>query len=36
VEKLRYELYYIKNQSLFMDAKIIMKTVRVILTGQGT
>jgi exopolysaccharide biosynthesis polyprenyl glycosylphosphotransferase len=36
LEKLRYELYYIKNQSVFLDAKILMKTVRVILTGQGT
>ena len=36
LEKLRYELYYIKHQSLVLEAKILMKTVRVILTGLGT
>jgi sugar transferase (PEP-CTERM system associated) len=36
VEKLRYELYYIKNQSLFLDSRILLKTVRVVLTGAGT
>ncbi|HPW18472.1 MAG TPA: sugar transferase [Candidatus Aminicenantes bacterium] len=36
LEKLRYELYYIKNQSLFLDFRITMKTIRVILFGMGT
>jgi exopolysaccharide biosynthesis polyprenyl glycosylphosphotransferase len=36
LEKLRYELYYIKNQSLLLDARILMKTVRTVLTSQGT
>lgn len=36
LEKLRYELYYIKNQSLVLDARILMKTVRVVMSGQGT
>lgn len=36
VEKLRYELYYIKNQSLFLDTRILLKTIRVVLTGAGT
>jgi exopolysaccharide biosynthesis polyprenyl glycosylphosphotransferase len=36
LEKLRYELYYIKNQSLTLDARILMKTIRVVLRGQGT
>ncbi len=36
LEKLRYELFYIKNQSLALDARILMKTIRVVMTGQGT
>jgi sugar transferase (PEP-CTERM system associated) len=36
LEKLRYELYYIKNQSLALDARIFLKTIRVVLSGQGT
>jgi sugar transferase (PEP-CTERM system associated) len=35
VEKLRYELYYIKNQSLFLDFRILLKTIRVVLIGAG-
>jgi exopolysaccharide biosynthesis polyprenyl glycosylphosphotransferase len=34
-EKLEYELYYIKNISLFFDLKIILKTIGVIIFGQG-
>lgn len=34
-EKLRYDMYYIKNYSLFFDFYIILKTVRVILLGGG-
>jgi exopolysaccharide biosynthesis polyprenyl glycosylphosphotransferase len=36
LEKLRYELFYIKNQSFFLDFRILLKTVRVVLTGLGT
>lgn len=36
LEKLRYELYYIKNQSLALDARILLCTVRVVLTAKGT
>lgn len=36
IEKLRYELYYIKNQSLLLDSRILLKTIRVVLTGVGT
>jgi lipopolysaccharide/colanic/teichoic acid biosynthesis glycosyltransferase len=36
LEKLRYELYYIKNQSLALDTRILMRTIRVVLTARGT
>lgn len=35
LEKLQYELYYVKNMSLFLDAQIILKTVRTVLLGMG-
>jgi lipopolysaccharide/colanic/teichoic acid biosynthesis glycosyltransferase len=35
VEKLRYDLYYIKNISIFLDFKIILKTVAVMLFCRG-
>jgi sugar transferase (PEP-CTERM system associated) len=35
VEKLRYDLYYIKNLSLFLDSQIIFETVKVVLFGRG-
>lgn len=34
-EKLKLDLYYIENSSLLMDLKIIFKTVRIVLTGEG-
>jgi len=34
-EKLSYDLYYVKNRSLFLDALIILSTVRVILFQEG-
>jgi sugar transferase (PEP-CTERM system associated) len=34
-EKLRYDLYYIKHQSLFFDFSILVDTVKVILSGKG-
>jgi sugar transferase (PEP-CTERM system associated) len=34
-EKLQYDLFYIKNYSLFLDVAIILKTIRVILFGRG-
>jgi len=35
LEKLQYDLYYIKNHSLWLDVLIILKTVRVVLFGMG-
>ena len=34
-EKLEYDLYYIKNRSLFLDLLIIVQTIQVILFGRG-
>ena len=35
VEKLQYDLYYVKNQSLMLDVMIILQTVEVVLWGKG-
>jgi sugar transferase (PEP-CTERM system associated) len=35
VEKLQYDLYYIKNHSLFVDIAILFETVGVVLSGKG-
>lgn len=35
LEKLQYDLYYVKNQSLFLDLIIILRTLEVILFGKG-
>lgn len=35
-QKLQYDLYYIKNQSLALDATILFETVKTILFGRGT
>jgi len=34
-EKLRYDLYYIRNHSFLMDFQIVLKTVYVVLTKAG-
>ncbi len=34
-EKLQYDLYYVKNHSLFLDFVILFETVGVVLTGKG-
>ena len=33
--KLEYDLYYLKNRSLFLDLSILFHTVRHVLTGRG-
>jgi sugar transferase (PEP-CTERM system associated) len=35
IEKLQYDLYYIKNQSPALDAIIIFETIRIVLFGRG-
>ncbi len=35
VEKLQYDLYYVKNLSIFLDAYIMLRTLRVVLLGIG-
>ena len=34
-EKLQYDLYYVKNHTLFLDLVILFETVGVVLTGKG-
>ncbi|MFR3568591.1 MAG: exopolysaccharide biosynthesis polyprenyl glycosylphosphotransferase [Paraclostridium sordellii] len=34
-EKLKWDLIYIKNRNIIMDIKIILKTIRVVFTGDG-
>jgi sugar transferase (PEP-CTERM system associated) len=35
MEKLRYDLYYIKNLSFLMDILIVLETIKVVLFGRG-
>ena len=35
LEKLKYDLYYIKNLSLLFDLLIIFETIKVVLSGKG-
>lgn len=35
VRKLQYDLYYVKNNSLFLDVLILIETVQVVLLGKG-
>lgn len=35
IQKLQYDLYYVKNYSLFLDFSIMLNTVEVILWGKG-
>jgi len=35
-QKLQYDLYYIKNQNLTLDATILFETIKTILFGRGT
>ena len=35
MKKLEYDLYYVKNHSLFLDFHILLSTVRVVMRGEG-
>jgi lipopolysaccharide/colanic/teichoic acid biosynthesis glycosyltransferase len=35
IEKLQYDLYYIKNQSPVLDAIIVFETIRIVVFGRG-
>ncbi len=34
-EKIKYDLYYIKNIGFLLDMAILLKTVRIVLFGRG-
>ena len=34
-EKMRYDLFYIKNRSLWLDARILFETIGIVLFGTG-
>ena len=36
IEKLQYDLYYVKNHSLFLDLVVLFQTVQVVLFGKGS
>ena len=36
LEKLKYDLYYIKNMSIMMDLMVIFHTVKIVLLGRGS
>jgi sugar transferase (PEP-CTERM system associated) len=35
IEKLKFDLYYIKNLSIFLDISILLSTARIVLLGRG-
>lgn len=35
IEKLNYDLFYIKNMSAFMDLMIVLRTIKIVLFGKG-
>jgi exopolysaccharide biosynthesis polyprenyl glycosylphosphotransferase len=36
IEKMRYDLYYVKHRSLWLDCRILAATVKTVLSGQGS
>ncbi len=35
LEKLQYDLYYVKNRSVFLDLSIILRTLHILISGAG-
>ena len=35
MKKLEYDLYYVKNHTLFLDILILLETARVVVLGEG-
>ncbi|MBU2472860.1 sugar transferase, partial [Patescibacteria group bacterium] len=35
IEKLQYELYYIKHRSLVLDLSVLLRTIKIVLMGGG-
>ncbi|MDW8258512.1 MAG: sugar transferase, partial [Gammaproteobacteria bacterium] len=35
LQKLQYDLYYVKHRSIFFDLAIVFRTVEVVLWGKG-
>jgi lipopolysaccharide/colanic/teichoic acid biosynthesis glycosyltransferase len=35
MEKLRYELFYLKNMNLLFDLKVMFQTMKIIMWGRG-
>ena len=35
IEKLNYDLFYIKNMSTMMDLMIVLRTIKIVLFGKG-
>ncbi|MDX9700365.1 MAG: TIGR03013 family PEP-CTERM/XrtA system glycosyltransferase [Rhodocyclaceae bacterium] len=35
IQKLQYDLYYVKNHTLMLDILVLFETVRVVMTGEG-
>ncbi len=36
MQKLQYDLFYIKNQSLLFDVSILFNTVKIVILRKGT
>jgi len=35
IKKLQYDLFYIKNRSIYLDLSIILKTIATVLSRKG-